>query len=134
MSNTTITLNPTVLSPSNNHNMAASVLGTGFSFTSTHIPYTIGTTNSSVWPQTTSIVHPNGTVELKGDNADLIVNGKSILETISNLEQRLGWLVCNPTIEKDWNELKQLGDKYRQVELEIKEKIRLWEILNKPQC
>ena len=98
------------------------------------VPYTIGpvgSTQSSVWPQTTSIANANGSVHLLGDEADLIVNGKSILKTINALEQRIGWFDLNPAVEKDWNELKQLGDQYRKLEAQIVEKMKVWTTLQK---
>ena len=69
-------------------------------------------------------------VNLKGDNADITVNGKSLIKLLSSMQERLAMLEPNPALEKDWAELKQLGDKYRQLEAEIKEKLGVWDLLN----
>jgi hypothetical protein len=46
------------------------------------------------------------------------------------VEQRLAILTPNPDLEKEWNELKQLGDQYRALEKHINEKMTTWNILN----
>jgi hypothetical protein len=68
-------------------------------------------------------------MELTGDNADLVINGVSILDI---LEKRLNVLIPNPALEKEWDQLKELGDRYRALEADIKEKAEIWARLNKP--
>jgi hypothetical protein len=87
------------------------------------MPYVIST--GSTWNQ------PSSTIQLNGEQADINVNGKSLCQAIEQLEQRLGWMVPNPEIEQEWAELKHLGDQYRRLEAEIKEKIKVWETLKK---
>lgn len=69
-------------------------------------------------------------LELKG-NADIVVNGISLTESIRNIESRLAILRPSPELEAEWDELKQLGDSYRELEKEIREKMAAWEILKK---
>jgi flagellar motility protein MotE (MotC chaperone) len=45
------------------------------------------------------------------------------------LEERLNILVPNFELEKEWNELKELGDKYRALEAKFKEQSKMWEKL-----
>ena len=40
-------------------------------------------------------------------------------------------LVPNPELEKEWEELKRLGDAYRKLEAECKEKSKVWNTLKK---
>jgi hypothetical protein len=90
-------------------------------------PYwTTGTTNitANPWATTTQ----SGRMELTGDNADLVINGVSILEI---LEKRLNVLIPNPALEKEWDQLRALGDQYRALEADIKEKAEIWARLNK---
>ena len=106
-------------------------MATTFNSAWANVPYTIGALDSSAWPQTTSVIKSNGCVELKGTDADIVVNGKSILKTICAIEERLALLEPNPNLEKEWEELKDLGNKYRQLETEIKEKLKVWEALKR---
>ena len=88
-----------------------------------NVTYTAGTGISSpTW--SSQPTGTTGTLHAK----DVILDGVS-LKTI--LEERLNILVPNPELEKEWAELKQLGDKYRQVEADLKEKARMWKALNK---
>ena len=65
-------------------------------------------------------------ITLNGDNADIEVNGKSLLSTLAALEERLNILVPNPAMEKEWDQLKKLGDKYRKLEKKLKEQSDMW--------
>lgn len=88
-------------------------------------PYTInsgaGINNASPWATNASTK-----IQLQGDDADIEINGKSLARTIQALEERLNVLVPNPELEKEWDELKKLGDKYRKLETELKEKGEMW--------
>jgi hypothetical protein len=67
-----------------------------------------------------------GTLELKGDDADIRVNGRSLMDAIDALEQRLNILVPNPELEAEWDELRELGDRYRELEKKCQEKGDMW--------
>lgn len=86
-------------------------------------PNTVWTTNTSDWSIGTS---QSATMELKGDNADIVVNGRSLMNAIDALEQRLNMLVPNPELEAEWDELRELGDRYRELERLCKEKGDMW--------
>ena len=88
-------------------------------------PNTVWTTNTADWSIGT-IVGQSGTMELKGENADIVVNGRSLMDAIDTLEQRLNILVPNPELEKEWDELRELGDRYRELERLCKEKGDMW--------
>lgn len=72
-----------------------------------------------------------GQLNLNGKNADVIVNGKSLGKTLEALEQRLNILNPNPELEKEWDELRELGDRYRKLEADLKEKAEMWDKLKK---
>jgi hypothetical protein len=88
--------------------------------------YTMPNISISNWPSATTSVSPSGQLELQGDNADIKVNGRSLMEAIDALEQRLNILVPNPELEKEWDELRELGDRYRELEKQCKEKGKMW--------
>lgn len=72
-----------------------------------------------------------GTVDITGQNADIKINGVSLCDTLRDLQQRLGWMVPNPTLEKEWQELRELGDRYRALEAECQQKTDMWQSLNR---
>ena len=88
-------------------------------------PNTVWTTNTADWSIGTSTTQ-SGTMELKGDNADILVNGRSLMDAIDALEQRLNILVPNPELEAEWDELRELGDRYRALEKKCQEKGDMW--------
>ena len=95
------------------------------------------TLNNDLWTTATNSVtvgelNPSGRIQLKGANADVDINGKSLKEFMQQVEERLAILQPNPELEKEWEELKALGDQYRQMEQDIKDKMKTWDILNKP--
>lgn len=76
----------------------------------------------------------NTAVDIRGDakiDGDLKVKGKSLSEFMEKVEQRLAILHPNSELEEKWDELKELGDRYRQLEKEIIEKNKVWDILKK---
>jgi hypothetical protein len=90
----------------------------------TATPNTVWTTNTADW--TIGPTPQAGTMELRGDNADIVVNGRSLMNAIDALEQRLNILVPNPELEKEWDDLRELGDRYRELERQCKEKGDMW--------
>lgn len=74
----------------------------------------------------TSSISQSGTIELQGENADIKVNGRSLMDAVAALEQRLNILVPNPELEAEWDELRELGDRYRELEKKCKEKGEMW--------
>lgn len=73
-------------------------------------------------------------LQVEGDaeiNGDLKVNGKSILSSLENIEERLAILNPNPKLEDRWEELRELRNKYQQLEKEIIEKEKMWSMLKK---
>jgi hypothetical protein len=89
--------------------------------------FTIGSSNGVTNPWTTG--NSSGKISLSGDKADIEVNGKSLMKVLEGLEERLNLLTPNVELESDWEELAELGQKYRELETKIKEKVRTWDIL-----
>ena len=76
----------------------------------------------------------NGTsakICLDGPEADIEINGESLISMLKNIEQRLNILKPNPELEEEWAELKTLGDAYRKLEAEIEAKMKTWEAISK---
>lgn len=72
----------------------------------------------------------NGKMYLNGEGADIEINGKSLSSSITNIEERLGILHCDPELEAEFAELKHIGEQYRKVEKQLLEKKQVWDKLN----
>jgi hypothetical protein len=86
-----------------------------------------GTNPMWTTPSTTTL-KVNGDAEIDGD---IKVKGKSLSEAIENIEKRLAILHPNEKLEEKWEELKALGERYRELEKDILEKEKIWEIIKK---
>ena len=97
-------------------------------------PVTITTTSANTGPALTfqdlNITSPRSAkIQLTGENADIEINGRSLMQILDGLEQRLGLLRCREDLESDWSELKALGDQYRAMVKSIEEKTQMWTTL-----
>ena len=86
------------------------------------------TTNTTTgWNGTSAAdLNQSGKLSLQGTNADIDINGKSLMKTLEALEDRLNMMVPNPELEKEWDDLKKLGNRYRKLEAKCKEKAKMW--------
>ena len=97
--------------------------------------YSITAGNTNPWHTnaitTTPLQHA---FNISGDatvEGDIIIKGKSLHQTLAKIEQRLAILHPNPELEASWEQLKELGNKYRELEKELMEKQKIWNILKK---
>lgn len=74
-------------------------------------------------------VNQGGKLALKGDNADIDINGKSLVRWMQVMEERMNWMQPNVELEKEWDDLKKLGDRYRKLEQKCREKADMWKKL-----
>ena len=74
-------------------------------------------------------VNQGGKLALKGENADIDINGKSMVKWMQAMEERMNWMQPNVELEKEWDDLKKLGDRYRKLEQKCKEKADMWKKL-----
>lgn len=74
------------------------------------------------------------TLSVKGDadfEGEVTIKGKKLTEMFEKIEERLAILHPNPELEDRWDELKELGKRYKELEQEIIEKEKVWAILKK---
>ena len=101
--------------------------------------YTYTTNTTSPWISTGTgtnpamVVNQSGTIEIKGEDADIKINGKSMKTWMEQVEERLNMLTPNPELEKDWDDLRKLGERYRKLEKKCQEKAQMWAALKKVQ-
>ena len=70
-------------------------------------------------------------IRLDGPEADIEVNGESLMSMLRNIEQRLNILRPSPRLESEWEELRNLGDAYRTLEAKIQAKMKTWDAIAK---
>jgi hypothetical protein len=126
----TITLGPTssigsVVSPI--------TWGTG-SPLSNSIVYTTGTGTN--WGNIT-LAEPDikgATLKVNGNadfDGEVTIKGKNLTDMLEKIEERLAILHPNEKLEDKWDELKELGKRYKELEAEIIEKEAMWAILKR---
>ena len=73
----------------------------------------------------------SGRITLQGPNADIEVNGESLMTMLRRMEERLNILTPNKELEAEWDQLRELGDQYRELEKKLNEQSKMWETLKK---
>jgi hypothetical protein len=114
-----------------------SLLWNNPSYTATASPYTVttgGTLSAGNWLGNIHVGNHQPSLRVTGDahfDGDITVQGVSLDERLTAIEERLGILRPNNDLEGKWEQLKALGDEYRKLEKEILEKEQMWDILKK---
>ena len=113
-------------------------IGNGGTGISPNTVWTTGTTGAGSFRinDSAAVLSANGRMELNGNGADIDINGKSLKNWMEKVEERLNILTPNPELEKEWDELRRLGERYRKLEKKCKEKAEVWNKLKsmpKPQ-
>jgi hypothetical protein len=125
-----VVLNPTA---SVTDTITVSSTGGPYAFngaTGISVPWT-DTSSNTVTLNTGWNTGTSGKIKLEGDNADIEVNGKSLMGMINAIEQRLNILKPNSALELEWAELRALGDQYRALEADIEAKMKTWNAIAK---
>lgn len=112
----------------------------GHSYTYPNVTVTTGTITSGTsvtvpWtPYVTSTNNIGKSLTVSGPASfedDILLRGKSLSDTIEKIEERLAILHPNKELESRWEELKELRKRYQELEKEIIEKEKMWDIINK---
>ena len=111
-----------------------SVSGLGYAATNPWQTLTTTGTSVNIGSSATDYnmkVEQSGQIDIKGEKADIRINGKSMNKWMEQVEQRLNILSPNPELEKEWDDLRRLGERYRKLEKKCQEKAKMWEALKK---
>ena len=86
------------------------------------------------WTVTDSdIISPNsGKISLQGDDADIEINGESVIGMLKDIRDRLNILKVSEEMEAEWDELRTLREQYESKLAECREKSRAWKALKQP--
>jgi len=97
--------------------------------------FTTHNTTATQWATINSDPSLKGaSLSVKGDadfEGEVTIKGKSLTDMFEKIEERLAILHTNPELEDKWDELKELGKRYKELEKEIIEKEHVWAILKK---
>jgi hypothetical protein len=108
---------------------------TGYTYTSSGTSATdLIWGNTGTWATATNpvTITQKATIELKGDDADIIMNGESLKESIREIKEALripSKLNRDEKLEKEWEELQAAGDHYTKLLKEYREKQKVWDTL-----
>ena len=93
---------------------------------------TPGSIGPAKWSTSNTLNVPtSGRMELRGDQADIVINDVSLNDTLRSIQDRLCMLRPNRELEAEWDQLSDLGEQYRELEKQLTEKQRAWNILKK---
>jgi hypothetical protein len=104
--------------------------GSGYTYTTTGTGAGVVT---SPWIATGTTAS-NNSISVHGDaefDGDITLKGRSLSEFIESVEQRLNILRPNPDLEAEWDQLRALGEQYRELEKQLTEKSQMWATLKK---
>lgn len=102
----------------------------------TPYPGTVTVTDGTSGPWTftdTSLTTLNGGAKIKltGKNADIEIGEHSLMEILEGIRRQLSLIKFDPDLEKEFEELRKIGDEYRAKEKELHEKRKVWETLKR---
>ena len=109
-------------SSSGSYNLGAG-LGAGAAY-----PYIYTSTGTN--PNATMNLSPSGKIQLTGPDADVVLDGVSLKDTLSAIQTRLGMLVPDPKIEAEFAELRELGERYQATLKKCQEQLKIVDILS----
>lgn len=72
---------------------------------------------------------PSGKLQLQGDDADIEINGESVVGMLKEIRDRLNILKVSEEMEAEWDELRCLREQYEAKLAECREKSRAWQAL-----
>ena len=73
----------------------------------------------------------SGKMVINGPDADVEINGVSITQTLSGIQERLAILQPNPELEKEFLELAKIREQYIKLEKILLEKKAVWDALGR---
>lgn len=71
-------------------------------------------------------LHASNNLSLQGEDADIVINGVSLKDTLNSIQDRLAMLTPNPELEKEWDQLRKLRERYQRLEKKCMKKSQVW--------
>ena len=70
-------------------------------------------------------------ISLQGQDADITINGESVASLLKDIRDRLNIIKVSEEMEAEWDELKELREKYESKLTECREKSQTWAAVKK---
>ena len=104
--------------------------GDAFTVTTSSSPYILPNPAPSWTFSDLSITSPPQTkIQLQGEDADIEINGESVVGMLREIRDRLNILQVSEEMEKEWDELRALREQYEAKLTECREKSLAWKAL-----
>ena len=90
------------------------------------------TTTNPIWSSSPYGASGSRRVVLNGADADIEINGESLMDALNELKEQLqipNRLNRNARLEAEFEELKKLGEQYKEMETKFREQKRVFDIL-----
>lgn len=84
--------------------------------------------NYNPWNTTNPVNITNNGIEMP-ENSDIKIGGRSLMETLDQIQERLAILKPDPELESRWEQLKNLKQQYDELLKDIVEKEHIMKIL-----
>ena len=89
------------------------------------------TTTNPIW-SSSPYSSGSGKIVLDGPMADIEINGESLMDALNEIKEQLripNRLNRNAKLEAEFEELKKLGEQYKEMETKLREQKRVFDIL-----
>lgn len=110
-------------------------MSTGIYTTNNTSPYNYNYTGiDTITLSDYTTINPNHSLHVKGDanfEGDVKIKGKSLVDSLEKIEEKLAILRPNEELEAKWDQLRDLRKQYMELEKEIIAKEKVWDILKK---
>ena len=87
---------------------------------------------NATWTTAPVTVSQQATIDLRGKDADVVINGESLKETLQAIKEALripGRIQQDAKLEESFEELRSIREKYEEKVKEYEEKKRVWDTL-----
>lgn len=110
-------------------------MSTGIYTTNNTSPYNYNYTGiDTITLSDYTTINPNHSLHVNGDanfEGDVKIKGKSLVDSLEKIEEKLAILRPNEELEAKWDQLRDLRKQYMELEKEIIAKEKVWDILKK---
>jgi len=104
----------------------------GRGYTYHQSPYVLPASEDIATSNIFSMSHDiDGKMRITGEDADIEINGVSLKDTLHSLQERMAILEPNPALEAEFKELRDIRQKYIELERNLLEKKQMWDTLNR---
>ena len=76
-----------------------------------------------------TLAYPSSKITLTGDDADIEINGESVIGVLKEIRDRLGIIQVSEAMEAEWDQLRELRQQYEAKLAECREKSEAWSAL-----